>query len=149
VEDSQCIATYILFYFICMAFLCVYPGINKGSSKTPQKRFGESPCQKPLAKKVEKLFFLSSFPFDLFFIAFLAVFLHEDRLNEEAKNTIKIFSEIRPTISNNLKINTMAPTSLSFVLFLRRSAPLANTPKRGAGKTKQNDRTAGHRTRRP
>jgi hypothetical protein len=50
-----------------------------------------------LAKKVErkKTFFLSSFPIDFFFIAFLAVSLYE-----EPKNTIKIFSKIRP---ENLK----------------------------------------------
>jgi hypothetical protein len=57
---------------------------------------GGSPCQKLLAEKVEKeqTSFLSSFPLD-FFIAFLAVSLHE-----EPKNTIKIFSNIRP---ENLK----------------------------------------------
>jgi hypothetical protein len=50
---------------------------------------------KTLAEKVEKKsFFLSSFPID-FFIAFLAV-----SLQEEPKNTIKVFSKIRP---ENLK----------------------------------------------
>jgi hypothetical protein len=59
--------------------------LNEGSSKTPQKLFGESSCQRPLAEKVEKNnFFLSSFPID-FFIAFLAVSLHE-----EPKNTTKM-----------------------------------------------------------
>jgi hypothetical protein len=61
--------------------------LNKGSSKTPQKLFGGNPCQKLLAEKVEKKKLFSSFPIDLFFIAFLAVSLHE-----EPKNTIQIFS---------------------------------------------------------
>jgi hypothetical protein len=39
----------------------------------------------------KKTFFLSSFPIEFLFIAFLAVSLHE-----EPKNTIKIFSKIRP-----------------------------------------------------
>jgi hypothetical protein len=49
--------------------------------------------KKLLAEKVErkKTFFLSSFPIDFCFIAFLAVSLHE-----EPKNTIKIFSKIGP-----------------------------------------------------
>jgi hypothetical protein len=70
--------------------------LNKGSSKTPQKLFGGSPCQKLLAEKVEKkhLFSCRIFP-SIFLIAFLAVSLHE-----EPKNTIKIFSKIRP---ENLK----------------------------------------------
>jgi hypothetical protein len=52
---------------------------------------------KLLAEKVEnkKTFFLSSFPVEFCFIAFLAVSLHE-----EPKNTIKVFSKIRP---ENLK----------------------------------------------
>jgi hypothetical protein len=42
--------------------------LNKGSSKTPQKLFGESPCQKLLAKKVEKKnFFPVVFSHQLFF----------------------------------------------------------------------------------
>jgi hypothetical protein len=48
---------------------------------------------KKLRGKKKKI--LSSFPIDFFFIAFLAVSLHE-----EPKNTIKIFSQIRP---ENLK----------------------------------------------
>ena len=80
-----------------MAFLCVS---QQGEFKNTIKNlFGGSPCQKLLAEKVEKkkTFFLSSFPIDFFFIAFLAVSLHE-----EPKNTIKIFSQIRP---ENLKKN--------------------------------------------
>jgi hypothetical protein len=70
--------------------------LNKGSSKTPLKTFWGSPCQKLLAEKVEKkTFFLSSFPIDFFYRVFLAVSLHE-----KPKNTIKIFSKIRP---ENLK----------------------------------------------
>jgi hypothetical protein len=70
------------------------------STRGVQKRhtlfWGQSPCQKLLAEKVErKTFFLSSFPFHLFLSRFLAVSLHE-----EPKNTIKILSKIRP---ENLK----------------------------------------------
>jgi hypothetical protein len=81
------------FYDFFMAFLCVS---QQGSSKTPQTKIGGNPCQKPLAEKAEKkTFFLSSFPIDSFFIAFLAVSLHV-----EPKNTIKTFSKLRP---ENLK----------------------------------------------
>jgi hypothetical protein len=67
-----------------MAFLCVS---QQGEFKnTIQNFLGEV--------HVKKTLFLSSFPID-FFIAFLAVSLHE-----EPKNTIKIFSKIRP---ENLK----------------------------------------------
>jgi hypothetical protein len=48
-----------------------------------------------LAEKVEKKKSFSSFPIEFIFIAFLAGSLHE-----EPKNTIKIFSKIRP---ENLK----------------------------------------------
>jgi hypothetical protein len=63
---------------------------TRGVQKHPKS--GESPCQKLLAEKVEKktLFSCRLFP-SILFIAFLAVSLHE-----EPKNTIKIFSEIRP-----------------------------------------------------
>jgi hypothetical protein len=66
---------------------------TRGVQKHYEKLLGESPYQKLLAEKVEKKtpFFLSSFPIDFFLIAFLAVSLHE-----EPKNTIKIFSKIRP-----------------------------------------------------
>jgi hypothetical protein len=73
-----------------MAFLCVS---QQGDFKnTIKKLFGESPCQKLLAEKVEKTkrFSCLLFP-SIFFIAFLAFSLHE-----EPKNTIKIFSKIRP-----------------------------------------------------
>jgi hypothetical protein len=64
--------------------------------KHHKKLFGENLCQKLLAEKVEKkkLFSFRLFP-STFFIAFLAVSLHE-----ESKSTIKIFSKIRP---ENLK----------------------------------------------
>jgi hypothetical protein len=57
-----------------------------------KKLFGESPCQKLLAEKVEKkkLFSCPSFPIDFFnrlFGRFSAL---------ETKNTIQIFSKIRP-----------------------------------------------------
>jgi hypothetical protein len=60
---------------------------TRGVQTHQNKRFGENPYQKPLAKKVEekKSFFLSSF------VAFLAVSLHE-----EPKYTIKILSKIKP-----------------------------------------------------
>jgi hypothetical protein len=63
--------------------------VQSSKTKTPQIRFGESPCQKLFAKKVERKKFLSFFPVD-YFIAFLAVSLHE-----ELKNTTNIFSKIR------------------------------------------------------
>jgi hypothetical protein len=46
----------------------------------------------------KKPFFLSSFPIEIFFIAFLAVSLHE-----EPKNTINIFLKSDLKISKNLK----------------------------------------------
>jgi hypothetical protein len=51
-----------------MAFLCVS---QQGELKTPKKLFGESPCRKTLAKKVEKhfLFHVVFFP-SIFLIAF-------------------------------------------------------------------------------
>jgi hypothetical protein len=60
-----------------MAFLCVS---QQGEFKNTIKLFGESLCQKLLAEKVEekKTFFVSSFPIEFFFIAFLAVSLHEN-----------------------------------------------------------------------
>jgi hypothetical protein len=39
--------------------LCAF--LNKGSSKAPKKLFGESPCEKLLAKKVERIFFPAVF----------------------------------------------------------------------------------------
>jgi hypothetical protein len=85
------VGRYLFFWEVFLWRFCAF--VNKGSSKTPQKLFGGSPCQKLLAEKVEEN--LSSFPIDFFLIAFLAVSLHE-----EPKNTIKIFSNIRP---ENLK----------------------------------------------
>jgi hypothetical protein len=69
---------------------------TRGVQKHHKNLFWGSPCQKPLAEKVEKkkLFSFRLFP-SIFFIAFLAVFLHE-----EPKSTIKMFSKIRP---ENLK----------------------------------------------
>jgi hypothetical protein len=64
--------------------------------KHHKKLFGENPCQKLLAEKVEKKnFFPVVFSHHFFLIALLAVSLHE-----EPKNAIKIFSKIRP---ENLK----------------------------------------------
>jgi hypothetical protein len=54
---------------------------NNGSSKTPQNMyFGESPCQKTFAKKVEK---------NIFFPAFLAVSLHEELKKHHKKSQTK------------------------------------------------------------
>jgi hypothetical protein len=68
---------------------------TRGVQKHHKTLFGGSTCQKILAEKVEgkKNSFVFSHRF--FFIAFLAVSLHE-----EPQNTIKIFSQIRP---ENLK----------------------------------------------
>jgi hypothetical protein len=70
---------------------------TRGVQKHHKKLFGESPCQKLLAEKVErkKNFFPVVFSHRFFLIAVLTVSLHE-----EPKNTIKIFSKIRP---ENLK----------------------------------------------
>jgi hypothetical protein len=68
--------------------------LNKGEFKNTTKLFEESPCQKLLAEKVDSGVEKSFFPVGslrLFLIAFLAVSLHE-----EPKNTIKIFSKIKP-----------------------------------------------------
>jgi hypothetical protein len=66
-----------------MAFLCVS---QQGEFKNTKKALWVNPCQKLLAEaERKKTFFLSSFPIDLFFIAFLTATLHE-----EPKNTIKI-----------------------------------------------------------
>jgi hypothetical protein len=69
---------------------------TRGVQKHHKTIFGGNTCQKLLAEKVEgkNLFSFRLFP-SIFFIAFLAVSLHE-----EPKNTIKIFSQIRP---ENLK----------------------------------------------
>jgi hypothetical protein len=65
---------------------------TRGGQKHHKTIFGESPCQKLLAEKVEKEnFFPVVFSHRFSFIAFLAVSLHE-----EPKNTIQIFSKIRP-----------------------------------------------------
>jgi hypothetical protein len=63
---------------------------TRGVQKHHKKLFGENTCQKLLAEKVEgkKLSYFRRFP-SIFFIAFLAVSLHE-----EPKNTIKICSQI-------------------------------------------------------
>jgi hypothetical protein len=54
-----------------MVFLCVS---QQGEFKNTIKKFGESPCQKILAEKVEKTklvaCFLSSFPIDFFYRVF-------------------------------------------------------------------------------
>jgi hypothetical protein len=52
---------------------------TRGVQKHHKKLFGGSPCQKPLAEKVEKKNFLPVvFSHQICFIAFLAVSLHED-----------------------------------------------------------------------
>jgi hypothetical protein len=73
---------------------------TRGVQKHHKKLFGENLCQKLLAEKVEKkkTFFLSSFPIE-FFLSRFWPFLYMSN-NEEPKNTIKIFSKIRP---ENLK----------------------------------------------
>jgi hypothetical protein len=79
-----------------MAFFCVS---QQGEFKNTKKNFLWEVHVKnfwPLAEKVEKKnFFLVVFSHRFFLIAFLAVSQHE-----EPKNTIKIFSKIRP---ENLK----------------------------------------------
>jgi hypothetical protein len=52
---------------------------TRGVQKHHKKLFGENLCQKLLAEKVEEkqTFFLSSFPIERIFIAFLAVSLHD------------------------------------------------------------------------
>jgi hypothetical protein len=98
-----------------MAFLCVS---RQGEFKnTTHKNWG-NPCQKPLAEKVEEKKLFSCrlyFPID-FFIAFLAVSLHGD-----PKNTIKIFSKIRP---ENLK-KSQKKVGRYVVFFFLSWAPLA------------------------
>jgi hypothetical protein len=64
-----------------MAFLCVsQQGTRtRGVQKHHKKLFGESPCQEPVAKKVEGIIFLPVvFSHRFFVIAFLAVSLHEE-----------------------------------------------------------------------
>jgi hypothetical protein len=78
-----------------MAFLCVS---QQGEFKNTTKNFlGKIYVKNFWPKKLRKKKILSSFPIEIVFIAFLAVSRHED---EEPKNTIKIFSKIRP---ENLK----------------------------------------------
>jgi len=75
-----------------MAFLCVS---QQGELKNTSKNFfGEVYVKNFWPKKLRKKnFFPFVFSHRIFFIAFLAVSLHE-----EPKNTIKIFSKIRPEI---------------------------------------------------
>jgi hypothetical protein len=82
-----------------MAFLCVS---QQGEFKNTIKNFlGKIHVKnfwpKKLRKNNKKLFSCRLFP-SIFFIAFLAVSLHED-----PKNTIKIFSKIRPENRKNLR----------------------------------------------
>jgi hypothetical protein len=91
---------------------------TRGVQKHYKKLFGESPCQKLLAEKVEekKSFSCRLFP-SIFFIAFLAVSLHE-----EPKNTIKIFSKIKP--ENRKKSQKKVPWHLRrFFFFFFFGAP--------------------------
>jgi hypothetical protein len=72
-----------------LTFFCGVFGafLNKGSKKTPQKLFGESPCQKLFTKKIKKKnFFPVVFFLRFVLIAFLAV-----SMNGELKNTKKHF----------------------------------------------------------
>jgi hypothetical protein len=72
-----------------MAFLCIS---QQGKFKNTIKNFlGEIHVKKFWPKKLRKNFFPVVFSRRFFLIAFLAVSLHE-----EPKNTIKIFSTIRP-----------------------------------------------------
>jgi hypothetical protein len=78
-----------------MAFLCVS---QQGEFKNTKNLFGVNPCQKLLAEKVEKKkLFSCRLSHRFFLIAFLTASVS---LLEEPKNTIKIFSKIRP---KNLK----------------------------------------------
>jgi hypothetical protein len=93
------VGRYLLFFlvFLFEIFYGVFVRFStRGVQKHHKKLFGESPVKNFGPKKLRenKLFFLRLFP-SIFFIAFLAVSLHE-----EPKNTIKIFSKIRP---ENLK----------------------------------------------
>jgi hypothetical protein len=94
---------------------------TRGVQKYYKKLFGESPCQKLLAEKVEKKnpFSCRLFP-SIFFIAFLAVSLHE-----EPKNTINVFSKIRPENRKKFQKRYHGTYVAFFLLFLRR--PLAPT----------------------
>jgi hypothetical protein len=99
---------------------------TRGVQKHHKKLFGENICQKLLAEKVEKkkLFSFRLFP-SIFFIAFLAVSLHE-----EPKNTIKIFSQIRPENLKKSQKRYRGTYLAFFSFFLRR--PL-HPPSTGAG----------------
>jgi hypothetical protein len=85
------------FFFSPFVFTSAFVRFStRGVQKHHKTLFGGSTCQKLLAEKVERKNF-SPFVFShrFFFIAFLAVSLHE-----KPKSTIKIFSQIRP---ENLK----------------------------------------------
>jgi hypothetical protein len=86
------VGRYLFFFFGDFVYGVFVHFSTRGVQKHHDHLFGENPCQKLLAEKVEKqkLFSFRLFP-SMFFIAFLAVFLHE-----EPKNTIKMFSKIRP-----------------------------------------------------
>jgi hypothetical protein len=113
----------ILFYGVFVRFS------TRGVQKHHKKLFGENPCQKLLAEKVEekKNFFPVVFSHQFFFIVFLAVSLHD-----EPKTTIKIFSKIRPEISKNLK--KKVGRYVCFFLFILR--PLTRGAKRQRPKAK-------------
>jgi hypothetical protein len=82
------------FFFLVMAFLCVS---QQGEFKisTTKAFSGKSMSKAPWPKKLRKNFFPVVFSHRLFFIAFLAVSLHE-----EPKNTTICLSKIGP---ENLK----------------------------------------------
>jgi hypothetical protein len=86
VEEKKNFFPFIFSHGVCVRFSL------RRVQKHHKKLFGENPGQCHLAEKVEKkkLFSCRLFP-SPFLIGFLAVSLHE-----EPKNTIKIFSKIRP-----------------------------------------------------
>jgi hypothetical protein len=99
---------------------------TRGVQKHHKKLFGGNPCQKLLAKKVErkKNFFPVVFSHRHFFTAFFTASLHE-----EPKNTIKIFSKIGPENlkknSKNLKKRLVGRhVAFSFLFFLDAPRPL-------------------------
>jgi hypothetical protein len=79
-------------------YFCAFFNKQQGELKNTTKAFWKSPCRKLFTKKLRGGggdFVPVIFVLRFCFIAFLAVLLHE-----ELKNTIKIFSKMRP---GNLK----------------------------------------------
>jgi hypothetical protein len=111
---------FFLFFFLGELFLwrfCAF--LNKGSSKTPKKMFGEKPSQKLLAEKVKKkkaFFLLSSHRF------FLSRFWPFSCMRSP-KIPLKYFLKSDLKVSKNLKKSRQVGTS--FFFFLWRPLPLA------------------------